>query len=469
MDFIVSFFGDTLCYGNVKLKVNGIPGIPKGVTAVIGDNGSGKTTLARVLDKGRYAFGNRLFTAKERMAVKVLTFTDIHSLAGIDVMRYDQRLEASENEFVPTVAEVIGRGDNSERRAQLSEAFNLHDVLDKKVNFLSSGELRKLLIINALVELPDLLILDNPYIGLDVASRKELDTALSTISSQGVSIVLLLSEPAELPAYTDHVVQMANRELVSLAPLSEYKPLAHRKVEPLSLESIPVRQRTFKPCDIAFSITDGHLRYGERTILEDVNWTVKMGESWALSGPNGSGKSLLLSYVCADHPQAYANKIILFDRRRGTGESIWEIKDRIGYVNPEMSIYFKSTKPIEEIIAQGVRPSLERYRKSTPEEAREVDQWLEILGISNLKGRLYSELSSSEQRLVLLCSAVAKQPQLLILDEPFHGMDPSNKQRIKQIVNALIEKNGSSIIFVTHCEDETPQCVTKKFSLTKHS
>ena len=105
---------------------------------------------------------------------------------------------------------------------------------------------------------------------------------------------------------------------------------------------------------IAFSIEDGHVRYGSRSVLEGINWTVRSGERWALTGPNGSGKSLLLSLVCADNPQAYANRITLFDRRRGSGESIWEIKDRIGYVCPEMQLYFKSSLPVDEIVAAGM-------------------------------------------------------------------------------------------------------------------
>ena len=78
------------------------------------------------------------------------------------------------------------------------------------------------------------------------------------------------------------------------------------------------------------------IRYGDRTILKELDWTVRRGEKWALSGENGAGKSTLLSLVCADNPQSYACDISLFGRKRGTGESIWEIKKHIGYVSPEM-------------------------------------------------------------------------------------------------------------------------------------
>ncbi|MDE6560544.1 MAG: ATP-binding cassette domain-containing protein, partial [Muribaculaceae bacterium] len=205
----------------------------------------------------------------------------------------------------------------------------------------------------------------------------------------------------------------------------------------------------------------GHARYGDKTIFEGFNWMVKRGECWALRGPNGSGKSLLLSMVCADNPQGYANDITLFDRKRGTGESIWEIKDAIGYVCPEMQLYFKSNDSIREIIIQGMRNSLNRYRKSSPEEQEVADAWMKVLDISHLAERKFSELSSGEQRIVILSRALAKQPELLVLDEPLHGLDPDYKRRIKRIICELIEKNGSSLIYVSHYETEVPECVTQ--------
>ena len=210
-----------------------------------------------------------------------------------------------------------------------------------------------------------------------------------------------------------------------------------------------------------------HVRYGAREILRDVEWRVRHGERWTLTGPNGSGKSLLLSLVCADNPQAYANDITLFDRKRGSGESIWDIKDSIGYVSPEMQLYFKSASKVKEIVVQGMRNSLNRYKPVNDDERDTALAWLSLLDITHLADRRFSELSAGEQRLVLVARALIKQPPLLVLDEPLHGLDSRRKQRVKSIIDAVVCKNGSSLIFVTHYTGEIPSCVTFTKTLVK--
>lgn len=471
MDYAVKFAGTRLGYGSVVLDVNSIEGIPVGVCAVVGPNGSGKTTLGLVLEKGRHAYGNRLVFAKEGAKVKMLAFTDIHSLTGIDVLRHDQRLESSENDLVPTVAEIVGESASDPQRQRLCDVFGLHDVMDKHVNYLSSGELRKLLIINALMLHPDMLILDNPYIGLDARSRGELDRAVESIAAEGVDVLFLLCDPADIPAYAASALTIDGRTLKELA-------VGHEAVASLRkaadcddnafIAEIPVRDKALRqPCDTAFAISDGHIRYGRRSIIEGLDWTVKSGERWALTGPNGSGKSLLLSLVCADNPQAYANHITIFDCRRGSGESIWDIKERIGYVNPEMQLYFRSQLPVEEIIVQGLRSPLSRFRKPSEAEIDEARAWLRLLDIEYTARRGFKELSSGEQRMVLLAAALIGQPPLLILDEPLHGLDSRRKTRVRKIIDTLVERNGSTLIFVTHYTDEIPSCITKTKTLAK--
>ena len=215
---------------------------------------------------------------------------------------------------------------------------------------------------------------------------------------------------------------------------------------------------------MAFSIRGGHAGYGGRDIFKGLDWEVRRGERWMLTGPNGSGKSLLLSMVCGDNPQAYANDIVIFDHKRGSGESIWDIKNNIGYVCPEMQLYFRSKLPVRGIVVEGMRPVLERYRPHTPSETAIAEAWLECLGIGALAGRDFSTLSSSEQRMVLLARAFARQPALLVLDEPFQGLDPYNKELVRRVIDRMVASRGSSLIFVTHYPEELPSCVdrTKK-------
>lgn len=464
-EYIISFDSPRLGYGKVSLKNPDKSGLPSGITAIVGLNGSGKTTLGTILEKGRYAYGNRLGFSDKIKKVKLLTFTDIHSLTGIDVQYYNQRMEATMNEYVPTVDDIFGIKTQNPLWESLTETFKLKNISYKKINYLSSGELRKLLIINALTEEPDLLILDNPYIGLDHDSRKELDDAMIRLRSSGISVVFLLCDFDDIPLFTDSIIHLEdckiNKPICGKNSINNYIKNWKKSHLPTGTLSLPALKPPTKPeCSIVFSIEKGCARYGDKIIFDDFNWIVRKGECWALTGPNGSGKSLLLSMVCADNPQGYANKIILFDRRRGSGESIWEIKDAIGYVCPEMQLYFKSNDSVKEIIVQGLRNSLNRYHPSTLEEQRVAEEWMRILDITHLESKKFSELSSGEQRLVLLARALIKQPDLLVLDEPLHGLDKNHKERIKIVINELIKRNGTSLIYVTHYKSEIPYCVT---------
>ncbi len=466
---IIEFESNRLGYGKVEISDTYSKGIPQGITAILGANGSGKTTLGTILEKGRYAYGNRLKFSNPNARVKMLSFSDIHTLSGMEAQYFAQRMESTMNDLVPTVAQTVGERINSSEWKSLCQKLHLFDVEDKKINYLSSGELRKLIIIRALTEHPDILILDNPYIGLDAPSRDELNESFVQLREDGISIVLLVCDDSEIPGFTDHVLTISN---CTLGELQAYKDYLKSSMAELLSEadsfSLPTKLAGSIPnFDIAFQIRNGHIRYGDRQILKDFNWTIRKGERWVLTGPNGSGKSLLLSMVCADNPQGYANDITLFDHKRGSGESIWEIKNHIGYVSPEMQLFFRSSSSIEEIIIQGMRNALNRYDRPSAEEISIAGQWMLLLGISHLSERNFRDLSAGEQRLALVARALVRQPELLVLDEPLHGLDAANKQRVRHIIDTVIKQNDSTLIFVTHYTSEIPDCITHTKTLTR--
>lgn len=210
------------------------------------------------------------------------------------------------------------------------------------------------------------------------------------------------------------------------------------------------------------------IRYGTRMILEDLDWTVLDGERWALSGENGAGKSTLLSLVCADNPQSYACDIALFGRRRGSGESIWEIKKHIGYVSPEMHRAYRKNLPAIAIVASGLHDSIGLYRRMRSEDVAQCLWWMDIFGISDLCERDFMQLSSGEQRLVLLARAFVKDPELLILDEPLHGLDLKNRRMVKDIIEAFCLRRHKTLVMVTHYEEELPSVIDHRLCLKKH-
>jgi molybdate transport system ATP-binding protein len=208
-----------------------------------------------------------------------------------------------------------------------------------------------------------------------------------------------------------------------------------------------------------------HVSYGDSVVLRDVTWTVRAGEGWAVLGPNGSGKSTLLSLLYGDHPQAYANDIYLFGRKRGSGESIWDIKRNIGFVSPELHLYFTEPLSAARTAATGFHDVLVP-RPMSAEQGRIVADLFDYFGITSLADRLFNRLSTGEQRLVLLIRALVKSPRLLILDEPFQGLDARLTDRVRNWIDERLRPD-QTLLFVSHYADEIPRTVTRRLRLER--
>lgn len=469
MDFLIKLKSDFLRYREAKILNPHHAIIPRGVTAIMGPNGAGKTMLGNIIEKGWNFCTNRIEGYRERLKIKKIEFADIHSLAGFKVEYYQQRFESMMNDEVPTVAEIFSDRIGTSRWQELATQLRLHDIESKHVNFLSSGELRKLLIVNLLFDLPDVLVLDNPYIGLDAASREILNDTIRRIANQGVSVILLLCNPVDLPEFTECVIPLLDMTIKEPVmrngmAIKQFQQLLYYLFDYAinldNLPSKPIRDYDDTDTDVVLALKNCKVKYGTRTIIDDVSWTVKNGECWALFGPNGSGKSTLLSLVHADNPQGYSNDITLFDRRRGSGESIWDIKRRIGYISPEMHLYFNGGGDIKTIVAQGLNDTVGLFCQVKPHQMERAMHWLKLLHIEHLAERRFNTLSAGEQRLVLLARTFIKHPQLLILDEPLHGLDAARKRSVRGIINHLVDRDNITLIYVTHYLPEVPECVT---------
>ena len=445
--------------------------------AVVGPNGAGKTLLAGVLQK-KYAFrsGEHIFMSGKPVSevVKSIAFKDIYSLADCRNSYYQQRWHSTETEDMPTVSEVLSEYKDTENLNELLSLFGISDLLPKKLIFLSSGELRKFLVVRTLLSRPEILILDNPFIGLDAPSRDLLVDMLEKMTElHGTQVILLLSNPADLPDMITDVLPVLNRKCLS--PMKREEFLENKELldelfpdRVSGAIDLPVNgEKEISAYDVAFRMEKVCIKYGSRTILKDLDWEVKCGEKWSLSGPNGAGKSTLLSLVYADNPQSYANTLYLFDRKRGSGESIWEIKKRIGYVSPEMHLYYMENVPAIQIVGSGYFDSVGLFRKCNAEQEEGALKWMKIFGIDNLKDRSFMTLSSGEQRLALLARAFVKDPDLIILDEPLHGLDISNKKLAASVIESFCSRPGKTLIYVTHYPNELPECVDRHFRLEK--
>ena len=439
--------------------------------AIVGPNGSGKTLLAAIL-QGRYLLKEGVvrfhMTGKASDLVKSIAFKDIHSIAGSRNAYYQQRWHATETEEWPTVGDLLAGMPNTSE--DVSVRFCIHEFLSRKVIHLSSGEFRKFQIIRTLLSKPRILILDNPYIGLDAASRNILTEMLTQAAQmKRVQMILLLSDPTDIPTMITHVLPLCQRRLLSpqtrTAFLSDMALQAQLFPTVATPVQLPIRDAMPSTHKVTVRMERVSICYGDRTILKEIQWEVRNGEKWALYGPNGSGKTLLLSLIYADNPQAYARTLYLFDRRRGTGESIWDIKRRIGYVSPEMHLYYTENISAFAVVCSGFFDSVGLYGKCDETQKQAASAWMRLFGIDALKDRSFSTLSSGEQRLTLLARAFVKRPDLLVLDEPLHGLDASAKHRVTRIIEAFCAMQGKTLIYVTHYLHELPSCINRRFEL----
>ena len=429
------------------------------ITVIAGRNGSGKTLYIEQL---------RRQLASD--SVRYIAFTDSYGV-NVDGQYYLQ-LRWNQHDIdheTPTVGELLQRAyllageDTEERREmqqQLYSLFHMDDFLDKYIITLSSGELRKFQLTKTLFANPRLLIMDNPFIGLDAETRDQLKELLQRLAEEReMEIMLVIAKTDDIPAFADEIKETSPQETIPAHVLSDEKRDA--------ILSLPYHDNDYD-CQRVVDMKKVTIRYGERTILKDVDWTVMNGERWALSGQNGSGKSTLLSLICADNPQSYACDITLFDRPRGSGESIWDIKKHIGYVSPEMHRSYKRNLPAIRIVASGLMDSIGLYAIPNAQDYEKCRWWLNIFGIGELADRPFLQLSSGEQRLVLLARAFVKDPQLLILDEPLHGLDLWNRRLVKDIIETFCQRRNKTMIMVTHYQTELPNNITHQKFLARN-
>ena len=465
MSILLSAVSPTLQYIGVTLANPAGLVIKRGkVYVALGPNGSGKSTLAMILERGWNIAMNRIEGDRSATVVRRIEFSDIHSLTGSAGGYYQQRFEATANDDVPTVAEVVARRWNHQRWQCLCSALELSDIADKRINYLSSGELRKFLIAGMLDEDPDLLILDNPYIGLDEQSRGLLNSLISQIAAGGTAVMLLLCNPHDMPCFTDVVVPVKDLCIMPSVEVSGRVESMSSAFDTLFASDADIAQMPEYPMvepseGNVVELNDCRVAYSGRTILEHVDWQIAPGERWALLGRNGSGKSTLLSLIYADNPQGYRNNITLFGLRRGTGESIWDIKRRIAYISPEMHLYFNNDESVLRVVASGLSDYVGCYRTPAAEANELAIKWLATLGMAHLANRRFPTLSSGEQRLALLARTFMKNASLIILDEPLHGLDAERKRIVAEVIERRMADPSVALIYVTHYRNEIPRCV----------
>lgn len=462
--------------------------------ALIGESGSGKSALLQTIagrfnitgGEVKYNFFDDFL--KDNTAIdgginhqKLIAFVEskhhFRNLSNTTEFYYQQRYNSSDSEDALTVDEYLRAIElnalhgNYWDLPKVIATLHLENLLNKQVIKLSNGETKRLRIAAALMKNPALLMLDAPLTGLDVQTRAEFNIILGEIINSGITVIMATS-PYEIPDGITDIAVLKDGEIAETVKKSAFEPAKYVEkktdvADRAKLQSLLATDTDKHPYNFIVKMNKVNIRYGEKVILNNVDWQITTGERWALLGPNGAGKSTLLSLVNGDNPQAYANDIVLFDKKRGSGESIWDIKKKIGFVSPELHQYFPTENSCLQVIESGYYDTLGLFRPSQPAKAETALKWMQALEIDKYARILLKNVPASVQRLCLLARALIKNPDLLIFDEPCQGMDAHQQQHFKNIVNTICDMSNVTLIYVTHYQQEIPDSVTKVLRLEK--
>jgi molybdate transport system ATP-binding protein len=433
-----------------------------------GESGTGKTSLAKAIAGLVKYSGSVKFNfdaASKALVYYVANWYQFKDLEGQSNFYYQQRYNHQAFEVTSTVlAELEEFGEKQGLSlADLEQplaALDFSGLLQSSLIQLSSGEHKKLQLVKALWLKPQLLILDQPYNGLDKASRRNLNLLLDELPGYG-SQLILVSNDSELPSCVNKYAEIVNGQLVeNEGHISSSEAIYQMKAVPAFLAESSISGSS----EEVIKMIDVNISYGDKQVLKNINWEVKAGEKWLLQGPNGSGKSTLLSLLSGDHPQAYANNFYLFGHKRGSGESIWDIKRKIGLISPELHWYFDPSATVWQSVASGFYDSSGLFCEPGSTKHAQVNELLDYFGILNYRNVLMNELPLGKQRLALLARTIIKNPELLILDEPCQGLDQQQTIHFNRLVDDLC-KQGTTLIYVGHFEAQLPECIEKRILL----
>lgn len=433
--------------------------------AILGKSESGKTSLAKAITGKLFYTGqiHRFFDGQIEFVEQQHRFQTLSNTADFYYQQRFQSKDAEDSLTVNQALNTLGQETNEFTSFNYLQLLRLYELGDKPLIQLSNGEHKRFQLAKALLKNPAVLLLDNPFIGLDPAGRKLLHEIINDIASKGIHLIIITNQE-EIPVCITHIGQLDKGRLLYSGSKTEYpKEIVSKEFNPINIDVQVSQSASPKELNFikAIKMVNTTIRYGDKIILNTINWQVLKGERWSIQGPNGAGKSTLLSLITADNPQAYANEIYLFDKRRGRGESIWDIKKHIGLVSPEMHLYFPYTNSCFEVIASGLFDTIGLFRKLTEDQEQKVEDWINIMQLEESADKPLHQLSMGRQRMVLLARALVKNPLLLVLDEPCQGLDNDQSNFFNELVSQLCLRFNTTLIYVSHYQQQLPGCIDK--------
>ncbi|MCQ9063056.1 molybdate ABC transporter ATP-binding protein ModF [Vibrio diabolicus] len=380
----------------------------------------------------------------------------------------ERELEKDDTDFLDRIDQgstvyslIQERSQDANLIDQLITDLDLTHLKHSGFRVLSTGETRRVMLARALATQPDLLLLDNPFTGLDIAHRAALAHYLHSLS-QTVQLLVTFSRESDMPEWIDRVALFSAGKLDSTMDKSSWDN--HPIIEQIKSQSeqqseemmnlIRQHQHSTHFDNPIFKLTNGSVEYTDKKIFTDLNWRIDKGQHWQVKGPNGCGKSTLLGLIFGDHPQCYSNDIDIFGKKRGSGETIWEIKQHIGMVSSALHLQYRVNCSALDVILSGFYDSIGLYNQPTRKEVDIANEWLDILHMSQYRKTSFKQLEYGQQRLLLIARAIVKQPTLLILDEPYQGLDFLGRRLVKNTLELIARENLSQLLYVSHYQED---------------
>lgn len=341
--------------------------------------------------------------------------------------------------------------------AKLIEEEYRHDKVmvctaeNATLSSMSSGQQRRALLNWLIAQKPGFMVLDDVFSNIDRETQGLMLEQLTGLSSQMLMIQILYRRSDLLP-FVDRVQSIGEgTEVIRTESAAEF--MADAVADNMLKITLPEGFNALHPdCDPIIELRNVTVSYGDKRVLTDVNWKIGKAEFWQLAGVNGAGKSTLVTMICGDNPKAYGQDMTLFGRKKGSGESIWEIKRQVGYFTPLMIRRFTRNDSVGNMIISGLNDTVGLYVEPTDLQRDLARHWVEMLG-PEFRNRNFQQLSAGQQRMVMVARAMIKMPPLLILDEPTTGLDDENNRLFIGMVNALAEQKKMAIIYISHRDE----------------
>jgi molybdate transport system ATP-binding protein len=443
--------------------------------AILGGNGAGKSAIAELLtDNLRPQRGTieRHPDIKPEQDILHLSFEMQRKLIDHDIRFDDSETRADAVDIGTTVKQIVLQGKTEDKRfSAIAQQCHIDHILNRGIRFVSTGESRKTLLARALYNQPKLLILDNPFEGLDKQSQAEFHTLIEQLLASSIHVLLLLKQANEIPNNISHVMLIEQGEIQGQGKRQQILNQLSEPTEKINIGTLPAAKE--RPYSVdhqqpLLELKHVNVSYNDQAILTDINWRFDWGQHCCIAGPNGAGKSTLLSMIDGDNHKAYGQDISLFGKLRGSGETIWEIKQKFGVVSTQLQLNHVGRTRVAEVVASGLYDSVGLHKECSGQDKKIALEWLKLMELEDIATKYFNQISFGQQRLAMLARAMVKSPLILILDEPCIGLDLPHRKLILALVDKIAQHGDCHILYVSHTASEMPDCINQRLELVPH-